>query len=249
MHMSRQFRVALSTTLAALLAGCLIVPIGMFSENPYTKDKLAPLLNAGRGLVRQKFGNPAYTRENQRFWFYSNQRATVGVIAGTGSAVFTDDDWLLLEFNNDGRVIFAETRELKKCTSNGICFDGVDIYVDPIKGTIHSIQPKEEECAVYLYLDKLPWPLATGLVRYSVNGKPVGVVSSDSYLYLTNPQGNIEISAYDLKISTKCIGGDSLYVRAVKKADWSWKTGKDLAPVTLEEGLKRIKERHLGLPD
>ena len=243
-------RTMLVAVMALPLAGCLVVPVGMFTDNPYAKDKLAPLLgsDANRALVRQKFGDPAYTRDNQRYWFYTNQRAMVGVLAGTGSAVFSDNDWLLVEFDQAGKVVFAETRDFKQCTSNGICFNGA-IYADPVKGPIHPVPPKDNECAVYLYLEKLAWPLVAGAVRYTINGKPVGMVDSNSYLFLTNPQGNIEISAYDLKITAKCAGGERLYIRAVKKADWSWKTGEDLAPIPQQEGEQKIRARHPALPD
>lgn len=240
-----------SAAIVLLLSGCLILPVGIFTENPYTQEKLAPLLqpNADRSLVRQKFGSPAYTKENQRYWFYTNRRETVGIIGGSSSVVLTDDDWLLVEFDQRGKVVFAETRDFNQCTSNGICLDGSDIHGDAQKGLIPPSAPKENECAVYLYLEKLPWPLATGSVRYSINGKTLGTVNSESYLFLTHPQGEIQISAYDLAISTHCEGGKRLYVRAVKKADWSWKTGEDLAPVTADEGEKKIQIRHPSLRD
>ncbi len=243
-------RIALSTAMAVLLAGCLVIPVGLFTEDPYSKEKLAPLRvpNADRSLVRQKFGVPAYTREKQRYWFYTNKRETIGVIGGSSSAVFTDDDWLLVEFDQNGKVVFVEATDFGKCTSNGVCMDG-SVHAESINSPGHFRQPNENECAVYLYLEKLPWPLVTGSVTYYIDGKPIGIVNNESYLFLTHPQGNIEISAYDLAISTHCDGGKSLYVRAVKKADWSWKTGEDLAPVTTLEGEKKIRERFPSLHD
>lgn len=251
MRRSGQLRLAVVATMAILLSGCLIVPVGLFTENPYTPEKLAPLLvpGADRNLVRQKFGKPAYTRESQRYWFYTNSRETVGIIAERSSVMFTDDDWLLVEFDAQGKVVFAETTDFKKCTSNGICLDGLEIYTDPLKGPSPPSPPKEDECGVYLYLEKLSWPLFTGMVRYSVAGKPVGIVSSDSYLYLTHPQGDIRVGAYDLEITTHCTGGQTLYIRAVKKTDWSWQTGEDLAPVTATEGEEKIRERRPALRD
>lgn len=240
---------------ALTLAGCLVIPVGMFTEDPYSKEKLAPILvpGADRNLVRQKFGVPAHTRESQRYWFYTNQRATVGVLAGTGSAVFTDDDWLLVEFDRHGKVVLAEATDFKKCTSNGICLDAFEIYADPKNGPVQPKPPHEKECAVFLYLEKLPWliggGLAAGSVRYYIDGKPIGTVTSGGYLFLTHPEGSIQISAYDLAIATNCEGGKSLYVRAVKNTDWSAKTGEDLAPVSVVEGEQKIQLRHPSLHD
>ena len=243
-------RIILSTVLASLLSSCLVVPVGLFTENPYAKEKLEPLLapNADRKSVRQKFGNPLVTKENQRYWFYANERAMVGVLAGSSSTVLTDDDWLLVEFDQNGKVVFAEARNRKECASNGICFDSF-IHADSVSGPIRPSQPKQDECAIYLYLDRLPWPLPAGTVRYYVDAKPIGVVDSETYLFLTHPQGRIQISAYDLSISAECQGGKPLYVRAVKKVDWSWITGEDLAPVSQAEGERNIKIRSPALFD
>lgn len=113
MSWSERFRVALAVLLILILPGCLIVPVGLVNENPYSKENLAPLLSgdADRSLVRQKFGNPLTTKKNQRYWFYANQRATVGIIGGGSSTVMTDDDWLLVEFDPKGKVVFAESTD------------------------------------------------------------------------------------------------------------------------------------------
>jgi hypothetical protein len=221
----------------------------MFTENPYSKENLAPLLSgdADRSLVLQKFGNLKRTRENQRYWIYTNQRAMVAIFGGNSGTTFTDDDWLLVEFDPNGKVVFAESADWNKCTSNGICFDVFNIYKNQNGGDdlLHPV--KKDECAVYLYLEKLPWPFPVGSVMYSIDGRKIGEVHAESYLYLTHPSGDIEISAYDLSISTKCNGGERLYVRAIKKLDASWLTGKDLAPVAASEGEKEIRVRHPAL--
>lgn len=250
MRSFKRIRSALSTILAALVAGCLVVPVGVFTEDPYTKEKLATLQapDANRELVRQKFGSPLTTRENQRYWFYTNERSMVGVLAGRGNAVFTDDDWLLVEFDKDGKVVFAETRDRNKCMSNGVCFDRF-IHTDPVTGPIHPVQPKEDECAIYLFLDRLPWPLPAGTVKYYIDGKPIGIVDSDTYLFVLHPQGDIRIAAYDLWISAQCEGGKPLYVRAIKKVDSSWMTGEDLAVVSQDEGQMKIRVRSPTLFD
>lgn len=110
------------------------------------------------------------------------------------------------------------------------------------------LQPlKEDECAVYLYLEKLPWPFPAGAVMYSINGKKIGVVNVDSYLYLTNPSGDIKISAYNLSISTKYLRWGTALCQSYQKKDTSWTTGADLAPVTVSEGEKKIQVRHPAL--
>lgn len=247
----RRLAAAAMAATPLLLAGCIVVPIGWFTDNPYAPDKLAPLQAPGadRALVRQTFGAPTYTRENQRYWFYTHSRETVGIIAGTTSTVLTDDDWLLVEFGPHDQVVLAETTDFKKCTSNGICLSGSEIYADPAKGPRHDTQPQTGACGIYLYLEPLPWPLFAGQVRYAVDGQPVGVVSSHSYLYLTHPSGPVRIAAYDLEITAACESGQWLYVRAVKKTDWSWQTGEDLAPVPAAQGQANIQTRYPALRD
>lgn len=238
-------RVVFSASLPCLLAGCLAVPLGVFTETPYTKEKIASLRtqDADRNFVLKNFGNPVLSRENQRYWFYTNERPMVGVLAGKSGTVLTDDDWLVVEFDQAGKVVFAETRDRSECASNGICFDS-HVPTAPLKPLALPHQPNPDECALYLYLDRLPWPLPTGTVRYHIDGKPIGVVDRETYLFLTHPQGKIQISAYDLSTSVDCQGGKTLYIRAVKKIDMSWLTGEDLNPVTQEEGEKNIKTRN-----
>lgn len=246
---SRRFRVTLVVLLILFLPGCLIVPVGMFTENPYNKENLAPLLSgdADRSLVLQKFGSPGFTKENERYWIYTNMRTTLGVIVLLAATDFTDNDWLLVEFDPNGKVVFAESTDWDKCTSNGICYDHFILYKNQNGGDELPHPLKKDECAVYLYLEKLPRLFPTGSVTYSIDGKKIGIVNADSYLYLTHPYGDIEISAYDLSISAKCNGGERLYVRAIKKIDTSWLTGKDLAPVAASEGEKEIRVRHPAL--
>lgn len=170
-----------------------------------------------------------------------------GIIGGSSSAVYTDDEWLAVRFDKAGKVVFVEKNDLSKCLSNGMCFDGTAPHADD--GFAKSYQPKADECAVYLLLDRLPWPLQAGTVKSFVDGVAIGNVNPKTYLFLTHPAGNIDIAAYDLKIGAHCIGGEKLYVRAVKKADFSWLTGADLAPLPVTEGAAAIGIRRAALHD
>jgi outer membrane protein assembly factor BamE (lipoprotein component of BamABCDE complex) len=203
--------------LALACASCIVVPIGAFTKSPYSPEVLQKLSAKGadRDRVRQVLGNPVLTKAKGAYWFYWNSRATWGIIGGSGSAVITDDEWLAVRFDSAGKVVFVEKNDLRKCLSNGMCFGGMAPSTDDAFAKAY--QPKADECAVYLFLDRLPWPFPAGTVKYFVDGTPIGNVESDTYLFLARPAGNIDIAAYDLKISTKCIGGEKLYVKAVKK--------------------------------
>jgi outer membrane protein assembly factor BamE (lipoprotein component of BamABCDE complex) len=240
----------LAATVAALLCtSCIVVPVGVFTKPPYGPEVLQKLSAPGadRERVRQVLGNPALVRAKGAYWYYSNSRATWGIIGGTSSAVLTDDEWLAVRFDKAGKVVFVEKNDLSRCLSNGMCFDGTAPHDDD--SFAKSYQPKADECAVYLLLDRLPWPLTTGTVKFFVDGVPIGSVNSKTYLFLTHAPGTVDIAAYDLKIGTRCIGGAKLYVRAVKKMDTSWLTGEDLAPLSLAEGEAAIGVRRAALPD
>lgn len=244
------WRASLAGALAALACtSCVVVPVGVFTKSPYSEDVLQELSghDADRNRVRQLLGSPALVKAKGAYWFYWNSRATWGIIGGTSSAVLTDDEWLAVRFDKAGKVVFVEKNDLSRCLSNGMCFDGTAPHADD--RFAKSYLPKADECAVYLLLDRLPWPLAAGTVKFSVDGVPVGNVNSKTYLFLVHAPGAVDIAAYDLRIETRCVGGERLYVRAVKKIDASWLTGADLAPLSASEGEAAIDARRAALPD
>ncbi|MHB1098962.1 MAG: hypothetical protein ACYCZR_05335 [Burkholderiales bacterium] len=235
--------------LALACASCIAVPVGVFTRSPYSPEVLQKLSAKGadRDLVRRVLGNPALTKAGGEYWFYWNSRATWGIIGGSSSAVITDDEWLAVRFDKAGKVVFVEKNDLRKCLSDGMCFGGMAPSADD--AFAKSYRPKADECAVYLFLDRLPWPFQAGTVRYFVDGAPIGHVGTDTYLFLAHPAGKLDIAAYDLKISARCIGGEKLYVKAVKKIDTSWLTGEDLAPLSAAEGETAIGRRRAALHD
>lgn len=240
---------AIALLLIFACTSCVVVPLAPFTNSPYRPEVIQKLsqAEADKNLVRQTLGTPKWVLANGNTWIYVNSHPTWGIIGGTSSAVVTDDEWLAVQFDNAGRVVFIESNEMMKCLSNGMCLDGTapTSQDQPAK----SYQARAGECAVYLFLNPLPWPLQAGAVKFLVDGKAVGTVNSKTYLFLTHLQGDIRIAAYDLDISTHCVGGEKLYVRAVKKQDWSWKTGEDLAPVDAKEGEAAIRARALAMPD
>ncbi len=83
------------------LPGCIIVPISPFTQAPYPQEVLQKLAKPGisRSEVRGTLGPPQAIRSGGRYWFYGNLRESVGVIAGTRSAVFNDFEWVGFEFD------------------------------------------------------------------------------------------------------------------------------------------------------
>lgn len=226
---------------------CIVVPVWMFTEDPYRPEVLQALRNADQAQVRKTLGAPKLTKAGGQYWFYLHSRETWGVIGGSSSTVITDERWLAVEFNQAGRVIFIEANDPEKCLSNGLCLDGAAPTASNLAAEPH--RPDSSECGIYLFLEKLPWPAATGFVSFRVDGRVIGTVGAGTYLFLTHPPGQVKLAAYDLAISTNCAGGEKLYVRAIKKRDFSWETGEDLAPVTDAEGAAAIRSRRPALPD
>ena len=242
----RATRWAVLTLLAALCSACLVVPVGLFNEQPYGPELLQKLHQADRSQVRRLLGEPLLTRASNRYWYFSDSRTLAGVIGGTTGTAFEQYLWLLVHFDERGRVDFAEAAKLDECLSNGQCFDGSSSSDETVRA--RNYRPGNDECAVYLYLQALPALLNTGAVDYRVDGRTVGRVNKHTYLFLTHRPGPIRIAAYDLAIGTECEAGDRLFIQAVKKRDFSWETGEDLAPVTQAEGDAAIAVRRLALP-
>lgn len=233
--------------LAVLCSACLVVPVGLFNERPYGDELLAKLQQAERSQVRRELGEPLMTRDAGRYWYYSDSRVLAGLIAGTSGTAIEDYFWLLVHFDDRGRVDFAESAKLGDCLSNGQCFDGSA----PTEATVRArnYRAGADECALYLYLQALPALLNTGAVDYRVDGAGVGRVNKQTYLLLSHRPGTLHIAAYDLAIGLQCEAGERLFIQAVKKRDFSWQTGADLAPVTDAEGEAAIAARRLALPD
>jgi len=246
-RLQRRVRGSVLLLLVASCASCLVVPIGLFNERPYDRQLLVGLQQADRGQVRRLLGEPLMTRAAGRYWYYADSRALVGLLVDTHSEVFEQYFWLLVRFDEHGRVDFAESARFPACLSNGQCLDGTASRDDTIRARNH--RPAADECAVYLYLQALPLPLNSGGVDYRVDGRKVGRVDKHSFVLLTHRPGPIRIAAYDLAIGTDCEAGDRLYIQAVKKRDLSWDTGADLAPVSQAEGAAAIATRRLALPD
>ncbi len=86
-HMLRSGRWLAALLLATLLGGCVIVPVGAFTKEPFPaelRQKLSPG-QADRTLVRQLLGSPTTHKAGGQYWFYARSRATWGVIGGTAS--------------------------------------------------------------------------------------------------------------------------------------------------------------------
>jgi hypothetical protein len=108
-------------------------------------------------------------------------------------------------------------------------------------------RPGPDECALYFYLEDLPWPLNPGAVQFYLDQRKLGQVDSAGYLFTTHAPGTVQIAAYQLKIATQCAAGERLYIRTVKAADTSWATGEDLSVTSDADGVEAIRQRKLVL--
>lgn len=234
--------------LLLLTAACVIVPIGLFTDSVYSPEVLAKIPKGStKVLVRQILGPPDSEKDKGRFWFYFHWRDTIGVIGSPSGAVWGELEWLLVEFDAVGQVAFIERNKYGNCASNGICPDGA-AHAE-LDRQVRGYVVKPAECGVYLYLERLPWPLNTGTVQFRIDARAVSTVNPQTYLFVPHPTGEVGVAAYDLKIAMRCEGGAKIYIRAIKKRDMSWETGEDLAPVSTVEGEKAIQARKLAMPD
>ena len=248
--------------LATTVSGCVIVPVGAFTEAPFPaelRQKLAPG-QADRTMVRQLLGPPTTHKAGGQYWFYARSRATWGVLAGTRSTVITDDQWLAVEFDAAGRVVFLEHGDdPDQCLSNGICMLWGLFSTQPSNTVMmaprvqdetarnHQVSP--DACAIYFFLDSLPWLYKFATARFFINGQPLGRVNDKAYLFMTHAGGELRISAYQLRTDVPCEGGKKLYVKAVKARDGSLETGQTLTLVGETEAEAALLTRKLALPD
>lgn len=248
LRIEAMLRKLIVAALSALTAACVIVPIGAFNESPYSAKVLEKIpKGANKASVRQVLGPPKSEEDRGRYWFYFNRRDTIGILGSPSGVVWGEFEWLLVEFDSTGQVVFIERNEFGDCASNGVCWDGSAPPANDERVRNYALQP--HECGVYLYLEPLPWPLTTGVAKFRVDGRPVGTVNSGTFLFIARPAGEVKIAAYDLAIATHCDIGMKIYVRAIKKKDMSWETGDDLAPVAPLDGEKAIQTRKLAMPD
>lgn len=240
-------------------AGCAVVPVGAFTEPPYPDEVLQPLLrdSADRNQVQQALGKPRAVKSGGKYWFYTSSSEFLGIIGGSSSAVLDDYEWVMVEFDASDRVVSLEHNDdLNGCLANGICYLAGFLSPQPVitapaaeAATVESYQPGPGECAVYLYLEDLPWYYGDLPVLFSVDGNTQGLVTDKSYLFLTHPDGEMRVSAWQQNITAPCRGGNRLYIKAVKAPDWSWQTAEDLAPDDPVAGKAAIHDRRLALPD
>jgi len=240
-------------------SGCVVIPLGPFTDAPYPPAVLQALLHdhADRNAVRRALGKPRAVKAGGRYWFYTSVRTVAGILGGSSGAVIDDYEWVMLEFDAAGRVVFLEYNDDKDgCLSNGICYlagflgDQSVITAPAVQSAAAvSSQPGIDECVVYLYLEETPWYYSILPLQFFIDGHPLGRVDEHSFLFMTHPAGTIRISAYQFDIAVPCTGGNRVYVRAVKAQDITWENGADLAPVQETQGAADIHARRLALPD
>lgn len=261
-RMLRAGRWLAALLLVAPLSGCVIVPVGAFTKEPFPaelRQKLAPG-QADRDRIRLLLGSPTTHKAGGQYWFYARSRTTWGVLAGTTSTVFTEEQWLAVEFDAAGRVVFLEHGDdPDQCLSNGICMLSGLFSTQP-SGTVmtapraqdqaaRQYQADPDGCAIYFFLESLPWLYKFATARFSINGQPLGQVNDQSYLFTTHAAGDLHISAFQLHTDLRCEGGKKFYVQAVKARDGSWETGQALSLVGETQAVAALQTRRLALPD
>lgn len=245
------------------LAGCIIVPITPFTQAPYPPEVLQKLAKPGasRSDVRGALGPPQAIRSGGRYWFYGNLRDSVGIIAGTRSAVFEDFEWVGFEFDSSGRVVFMEHNDdAGGCLSNGICTEKaflafapqVAIMTAPLADDLaaKSSQPSGAACQLFIYPEPMSPKFISPMLLIKIDGKERGAVDYHTFLMLPHSTGNVTIKAGSQEIIVPCRAGENQYIRATPQ--WP-KDGKDdiwaeVVPVDAATGKNDLSARKLALP-
>ena len=94
---------------ALCCSGCVVIPHGPFTEEPYPSAVLQALSHdhADRKSVRKALGKPRVVTSGGRYWFYTSVRAVAGILSSFGT-VIDDYEWVMLEFDAAGRVVSLE---------------------------------------------------------------------------------------------------------------------------------------------
>lgn len=245
---------------AVLLSGCVVVPVGVFTKEPFPaelRQQLAPGL-ADRHRVRLLLGSPTAHKAGGQYWFYARSRTTWGVLAGTSSAAFTEEHWLAVQFDAADRVVFLEhSAHPQHCLSNGICMLS-GLFDTPPSGAVLTAPdlqdqaarkhpPGPETCALHVFLETLPWSYRLVTVRPAVNGQPLGWINDRSYLFLSHPRGDLRITTGAGLLELRCEGGQTLYLKVVWHRD---QTGtQTLSLADAREAQAALQTRRLALPD
>lgn len=240
------------------LSGCIIVPVA--SKNPYPPELLNQFSKQGadRDLVGQILGNPTLTKSGGKYWFYTNTRDRAWLIGLTatqiqGGSIFPLSEWVMVEFDDAGHVIFYEYNDKDDgCLSNGICmttFSAVVAAPQAQDMAAKSYKAHSDECAVYVFLEPLPFLAREAPLNIDIDGQPRGTIDHETYLFLTHPSGEISVSANDSNVREKCEGGSRVYVRVERKAITLFKMEISLLPVKAVDGEAAIHTRRLALPD
>ncbi len=266
--------VSLSTKFLELIlvlccAGCLIVPTGVFTRSPYRPEVLQELSQKGsnRDLVERRLGRPDL-RYDDRYWFFVNSRSRLFMVelvstGGSRAELASEDEWLVVQFDENGHVIFIERNNWGKCLSNGMCYLGDGIVTTPESedSAAKSYQVRTDECGIYLFLDhKTSW-LPPAMLKFYVDGKLQGRVNEKSYLFLTHPKGRFELTGGPAHLiegftgwseregyfglpplTSQCIGGEKLYFASASGFNWTW------SQVNAAEGEAAVRARRRSLP-
>jgi outer membrane protein assembly factor BamE (lipoprotein component of BamABCDE complex) len=247
--------------LALAVTGCtqIVAPLEPFTRTAYPDTILSPLRHdhADREQVRKALGEPRAVKAGGKYWFYTNSREFLGILGGNSSRMLDDYEWVMIEFDAASRVSALEYNDdLNGCLASGICYLAGFLSPQPVitatasaSAAASAYQPRADECAIYLYLETLPWFFGNLPVTFSIDGHARGRINDKSYLFLTHPAGAVRIDAYQLEISVPCAGGKRLYVHATKARDWSWETASELAQADATAGSSAIHERRLALAD
>lgn len=249
----------LAAVLLLPVSSCIIIPLDSFSKPAYPPEILQTLqqTRASRDQVIKALGKPVAIKAGNRYWFYTSSHEFIGIIGGTSSAVLDDYEWVMIEFNPAGQLTRLEYNDdLNGCLDDGICYLAGFLSAQPVisapqaaNARARTFQPHSEECALYLYLEELPWYFGNLPLGFTVDGQVLGRIDQSSYLLLRHATGSVKIDAWQLSINVPCRGGERVYIQASKALDWSWETGQDLAPVSAPVGVAAIAQRKLALPD
>ncbi len=242
----KDFRTLIVICTGLLLLGAC-VPVGIFYDDNF-EDQLISFFD-GRPVTREDvlftFGIPDSTHVGDHYFVYRILSASfMFLLPSPGSGELRRAEWLLIEFDDDARVVAHYSAELVEgkdppCFANGVCIatsnDG-DVLVAEI-AAVDAAQliagrdsETAESCAVYYFEDR---DLLQGEVR--LDDREFIPVPDDAYYVWTLPPGRhvlerIHYFLEDSRIAFEC-AADERHFYMLRIGRFSFSEGKRQARI------------------
>jgi hypothetical protein len=251
--------------LLALLSGCIYIP--WYEPEPYQEEKLNKIKprETTREQIVELFGQPGVSRKEGTIWIYSEDRY-LGTLIGKGIVPIVDDQFLIVEFEQDTVQYFELVEKMggiwrSGCSSNDICLvprgeDSSDWSVassgDDDKKS-KQFQEEVDKCSVYIYIYRTytHYSLSMGSLKniHLGNGAYINTFLQPGMHSLTVDYQLSKGHEQSLhgKFEISCVARSKRYIKITLKGRWGWKQPNKIMITEEDEdsGRKAVEKRFL----